>query len=86
MQTTDYFKPAGTDVLVRAMEQLKTAFPGKKDTFFELLAERIIANGFTAAEVLKIVDNAIDTIRHNDPTIGEIIHEARRKRQENIVE
>jgi hypothetical protein len=86
METNNYLTPASAETVLKSMIRLKTAFPRKSDDFFALLEERIIANGFTAAEVLKIVDTAIDTIRHNDPAIGEIIHEARRKRQENIVE
>jgi hypothetical protein len=86
METSDYFTPASRDVLLASMKRLKEAFPLKNDAFFEILVERIIANGFTDAEVVKITENALDTILHNNPTPGEIIYEAKRKREEKIVE
>jgi hypothetical protein len=86
METSDFIIPASQQVILAAVKQLKAAFPRKSDDFFRILTERIIANGFCDREVARIVHTAIDTIHHNDPSIGEIIHEAKRERQEHIVE
>ena len=74
------------EFVIKEIVRLKKAFPSEANTdaFFAALAGRIIANGFTEEETIRIIDNAIVTIEHPQLTIAEVIHEYKKEKQSHI--
>ena len=46
-----------------SMKRLELAFPNMERGFFDLLAERVIANGFTAERLKDAVNHVLDSTR-----------------------
>jgi hypothetical protein len=64
---------------------LVVAFPNHKSEWFALLIRHMEANRFTESEVRQIVTDAIDNIKHPQPTIAEIIYEHKKEKQSLII-
>jgi hypothetical protein len=69
---------------IKEVKRLKIAFPENSDDFFALLIETIIAENFTEEEVVKIINDAIRTIKYKQLTIAEIIYELKAEKQSHI--
>lgn len=68
-----------TDIAV-SMKRLQTAFPKMENTFFNLLAERVLDNGFTVERLRDAVNNLIDNFQYKELNISDIIRFDRRAR------
>lgn len=60
------------------MKRLELAFPKMERGFFDLLAERIIANGFTASRLKDAVNHVLDNFQYKELNISDIIRFDRR--------
>lgn len=67
------------DVAV-AMGRLREAFPKMGNGFFNLLAERVMAGGFTASRLRDAVDHVLDTFRYKELNIADVVGFDRRAR------
>lgn len=56
-----------------ACSRLRTAFPKMESGFFNLLAERAIANKFTPERLVDAVNNIIDNFQYKEINISDII-------------
>lgn len=61
------------EVLGTEIKKLQTAFPARGDGFFNLLAERIVANGFSDQKLKDAVAKCIDTFSYKEINISDII-------------
>ena len=61
-----------------SMKRLELAFPKMESAFFDLLAERIIANGFTAERLKDAVNHVLDNFQYKELNISDIIRFDRR--------
>lgn len=61
-----------------SMKRLELAFPKMERGFFDLLAERIIANGFTASRLKDAVNYVLDNFQYKELNISDIIRFDRR--------
>ncbi len=59
--------------LVKNAKRIKKAFPNLPESFYDLLWERIKANGFTTDDLERVVDIVIDTCLYPQPTVGHFI-------------
>lgn len=66
------------EVLGTEIKKLQTAFPARGDDFFNLLAERIVANGFSDQKLKDAVAKCIDTFSYKEINISDIIGYDRR--------
>lgn len=55
------------------MRRLQSAFPKQTKEFFNVLAERLIANGFTDERLTDAVNNVIDNFRYKELNIADIV-------------
>lgn len=55
------------------MRKLQSAFPKQNKEFFNLLAERLIANGFTDERLTDAVNKVIDTFQYKELNISDIV-------------
>lgn len=55
------------------LKKLKEAFPRMQPAFFNLLSERLIANGFTDARVTDAVNSVIDNFEYKELNISDVI-------------
>ena len=55
------------------LKKLKEAFPRMQPAFFNLLSERLIANGFTDSRVTDAVNNVIDNFEYKELNISDVI-------------
>jgi len=53
--------------------KLKVAFPKKEPEFFELLCDRLFANGFTEKRVEDAINHVIDNFVYKDLNIADVI-------------
>lgn len=67
-------------VLATEIKKLKVAFPSRQAEFFNLLAERIVANRFSDDKLRDAVAKAIDTFSYKDINISDVIGFDRRIR------
>ena len=68
------YKGTLTDVgIAKNMRRLQSAFPKQGKEFFNLLAERLIANGFTDDRLTDAVNNVIDNFRYKELNISDIV-------------
>ena len=78
------FKPTGgeislyTDVVTDrtmaiTLKKLKVAFPQMDPNFFDILSERIIANGFTDKRLTDAVNNVIDNFQYKQLNVSDIV-------------
>ena len=70
-------EPSPTEVAV-SMKRLQVAFPKMEPAFFNLLAERIMGNGFTASRLKDAVNHVIDNFQYKELNISDIIRFDRR--------
>ena len=68
---------SGTDIAV-SMKRLQTAFPKMDNAFFNLLAERVLDNGFTAERLKDAVNHVLDNFQYKELNISDIIRFDRR--------
>lgn len=61
-----------------SMKRLELAFPKMERGFFDLLAERIIANGFTVSRLKDAVNHVLDNFQYKELNISDIIRFDRR--------
>lgn len=55
------------------MARLKTAFPKQNEAFFNLLAERLIKNGFSKTRLRDAVNHTIDDFAYKELNISDIV-------------
>lgn len=67
-------------ILATEMKKLQVAFPKREAEFFNLLAERIVANGFTDQRLRDAVSKVIDTFGYKEINISDVIGFDRRVR------
>lgn len=60
-------------VLATEIKKLKVAFPSRPAEFFNLLAERIVANRFSDDKLRDAVAKAIDTFSYKEINISDVI-------------
>ena len=59
--------------VARSMRKLQSAFPKQSKEFFNVLAERLIANGFTDQRLTDAVNNLIDNFKFKELNIADIV-------------
>lgn len=60
-------------VLGQNMNKLKVSFPKMSSEFFNVLAERIVANGFTNERLKDAVNHVLDNFQYKELTISDIV-------------
>lgn len=55
------------------MRKLQSAFPKQNKEFFNVLAERLIANGFTDERLTDAVNYAIDNFQYKELNVSDIV-------------
>ena len=68
---------SGADIAV-SMKRLQTAFPKMDNAFFNLLAERVLDNGFTTERLKDAVNHVLDNFQYKELNISDIIRFDRR--------
>ena len=66
--------------VVVEMARLRTAFPKQSDDFFNLLAERVVKNGFSGERLKDAVNSVIDGFSYKELNIADIIKFDRREK------
>ncbi len=59
--------------IAKSMRKLQCAFPKQSKEFFNVLAERLIANGFTDERLADAVNNLIDNFQYKELNISDIV-------------
>ena len=59
--------------VAKNMRKLQRAFPKQNKEFFNVLAERLIANGFTDERLTDAVNNVIDNFQYKELNISDIV-------------
>ena len=59
--------------VAKNMRKLQSAFPKQNKEFFNVLAERLIANGFTDERLTDAVNNVIDNFQYRELNISDIV-------------
>ena len=59
--------------IAKNMRKLQLAFPKQSKEFFNILAERLVANGFTDERLTDAVNNVIDNFEYKELNISNII-------------
>ena len=70
-------EPSPTEIAV-SMKRLQVAFPKMEPAFFNLLAERIMGNCFTAERLKDAVNHVLDNFQYKELNISDIIRFDRR--------
>lgn len=70
--------PATDSAIAGQVARLKAAFPKVEGSFFNILAERIVANGFTDKRLADAVSHVIDTFRYKEINVADVIGYDRR--------
>lgn len=70
-------EPTPAEIAV-AMKRLQVAFPKMEPAFFNLLAERVMGNGFTAERLRDAVNHVLDNFQYKELNISDIIRFDRR--------
>lgn len=60
------------------MARLKVSFPKMESTFFNVLTERIIANGFTGKRLKDAVNHILDNFQYKELVVSDVIRFDRR--------
>lgn len=68
------------------MRRLQSAFPKQGKEFFNVLAERLIANGFTDQRFTDAVNHAIDNFQYKELNISDIVRFDKKVRLYNYQE
>lgn len=66
--------------IAKSMRKLQSAFPKQSKEFFNVLAERLIANGFTDERLADAVNNLIDNFQYKELNISDIVRFDKRMR------
>lgn len=72
--------------VAKNMRRLQSAFPKQSKEFFNVLAERLIANGFTDQRLTDAVNNAIDNFQYKELNISDIVRFDKKMRLYNYSE
>ena len=72
--------------VAKNMRKLQSAFPRQSKEFFNVLAERLIANGFTDERLTDAVNNVIDNFQFKELNISDIVRYDKKMRQYNYKE
>ncbi len=59
--------------VAKNIRKLQTAFPKQSKEFFNVLAERLVANGFTDQRLTDAVNNVIDNFQFKELNISDIV-------------
>jgi hypothetical protein len=59
--------------VAKNIRKLQSAFPKQSKEFFNVLAERLIANGFTDKRLMDAVNNVIDNFQYKELNISDIV-------------
>ena len=70
-------EPSPAEIAI-SMKRLQVAFPKMEPAFFNLLAERIMGNGFTAERLKDAVNHVLDNFQYKELNISDIIRFDRR--------
>jgi len=62
-----------TQCIIGQVKRLKAAFPNSPASMYDILMERVKANGFTDDRLRAAVDDLIDTFKYPVPSIADII-------------
>jgi hypothetical protein len=60
--------------LATSIKKLQVAFPSRPPEFFNLMAERIVANGFSDERLEDAVGCAIDTFGYKEINISDVVN------------
>ena len=60
-------------VLATNIKKLQAAFPKQQPVFFNLLTERLIANGFTDERIEDAVNHLIDNFAYKELNIADVV-------------
>ena len=72
--------------VAKNMRKLQSAFPKQSKEFFNVLAERLIANGFTDERLSDAVNNVIDNFKFKELNIADIVRFDKKMRLYNYQE
>lgn len=72
--------------VAKNMRRLQSAFPKQSKEFFNVLAERLIANGFSDQRLTDAVNNAIDNFQYKELNISDIVRFDKKMRLYNYSE
>ena len=72
--------------VARNMKKLQSAFPKQSKEFFNVLAERLIANGFTDQRLTDAVNSAIDKFQYKELNISDIVRFDKKMKMYNYKE
>ena len=72
--------PASPDEIAVGMKRLKVAFPKMDNAFFNLLAERVMDNGFSSERLKHAINHVLDNFQYKELNISDIIRFDRRAR------
>lgn len=64
---------ADTGKVLSDIKRLQVAFPRQSPEFFNILSERIIANGFTGERLEDAIDYVIDNFAYKELNISDVI-------------
>ena len=78
-------EPSPAEIAV-SMKRLQVAFPKMEPAFFNLLAERIMGNGFTAERLKDAVNHMLDNFQYKELNISDIIRFDRRAKLYTYIE
>ena len=59
--------------VAKNMRKLQSAFPKQSKEFFNVLAERLIATGFTDQRLTDAVNNVIDNFQYKELNVSDIV-------------
>lgn len=70
-----YSGPLEPNIVLQSMNRLKAAFPKMSDNkeFFNLLSERVVANGFSNERLKDAVNQVLDNFQYKELVISDII-------------
>lgn len=70
-----YSGPLEPNVVLQSMNRLASAFPKMKDNvdFFNLLSERVVANGFSNERLKDAINHILDNFQYKELVISDII-------------
>ncbi len=72
--------------VAKNMKKLQSAFPKQSKEFFNVLAERLIANGFTDERLADAVNNVIDNFQYKELNISDIVRFDKKMKMYNYKE
>lgn len=73
-------RPADPNEIAVGMKRLKVAFPKMDNAFFNLLAERVMDNGFSSERLKHAINHVLDNFQYKELNISDIIRFDKRVR------